>query len=191
MLPRSIFLIVTSLMLTSCIYVQRYPSNWSPPLQSDTECAGIAGVYENKGEKTDGGKIRLELLLFPTWEIVYNRSITHVEINQESNDIIKVIVWSEKKMIREEIYSRANNDFNCESGWISINQPVHRTLSKFLLGINWGVNRLTRSDDGALIVRVRDSGMGLFAVIPYAESDWLWFRFFQLKRDIGSYPEEK
>ena len=180
---RILFLCVALLILPSCIYVQRYPAGWSPPVASEAACPDIAGVYDNHGEGAGGDKARLALALVPTWEMVYERSITHTEIAQPGDDTMKVTFWSDNAVTAEKMYSKAAGEFYCDAGGIVIDQPAHRALSKFLLGVNWGWDRLAVNSAGDLVLREKSSGIGLFAVIPVAEVDWLWFRFKKNDRE--------
>jgi hypothetical protein len=74
-------------------------------------------------------------------------------------------------VVSEKSYSRSKNEFTYQDGWIFIDQPSHLSLSMFLLGIDWGVDRLLKNNVGDLIIRVRDTDVGLFFIIPIAEVD--------------------
>ena len=56
--------------------------------------------------------------------------------------------------------------------------------------MNWGWDRLAVNSAGDLVLREKSSGIGLFAVIPVAEVDWLWFRFKKNNREENAHKHD-
>ena len=56
------------------------------------------GIVSPIPDKSWGLLTRLSLLLFPTWEMVYDNSITHITIDRPNNETIKVYACSSKKI---------------------------------------------------------------------------------------------
>jgi hypothetical protein len=164
--------------LSSCVYIQTYPKHWQAPPESGSPCPTIAGNYENEGETPDGDRIRLHKLLFPSqWTGANYAGVAHIEIEQPDSDAIKVTAWSFMKSLGDITYSKQRDEFVCESGYVSIDKPTHRSDNKFVAGAEWGARRFAKSRDGYLVVQAKGSGVGVFSVIPVAETHTLWYRF--------------
>src|SRR4051794_19884370 len=64
---RLLMLLACPLTLIGCVSIKHRPASWGPlsPETKSSDCGGVAGIYRNNGEDTEGQPISLAVWLDP------------------------------------------------------------------------------------------------------------------------------
>jgi len=161
---------VFPLLLSSCVFHQRYPSDWTQPIMD--EKINITGIYSN----ADKDRVFLSGFIFNdiAWE--KQKSITHVEIKQFGNREIEFTAWNKGTIMDKKLVSLTKGDYHLISG--GIKKRNNRFASdQGVMAWESGHIIFTKSADGYLILKSQSKLMGLCFVIPVAGSEKKWYRF--------------
>jgi len=103
--------------------------------------------------------------------------MTHADIEQPDEDILKMTAWFDDFNLGQIVYSKKKGEFRCESGMIVIEEPPRSSPIWFTLAAEWHTVYLGKSRDGYLVMRTKGSTVGIFLGVPGADTAWHWFRF--------------
>ncbi|UCD54701.1 MAG: hypothetical protein JSV93_04040 [Candidatus Omnitrophota bacterium] len=163
-------LLMFPVLLSSCAFHQRYPSDWAQPITN--EKVDITGGYNN----TDKDGFFLSAFIFNDIEWERQKSITHVEIKQFGNQEIEFVAWNEDTIIDKKLFPLTKGDYRLISG--GIKKRNNRFVSEQgVIGMERGYIIFTKSADGYLILKSRSKVMGMCFFIPVAGSEKKWYRF--------------
>jgi len=156
-------IVAIPLLISSCMSIQKYPSEWPPLIDiEDQICPNISGSYVNDGEKTDG----IITSLLGKWEA------THFQINQLHDDTLEILFLDNDTLVDKNIYSKKKGEYSCtpEGVRISFGTKASTQIGEGLMpvSLNWASLYLTKNTDGELVVKATSSGMGLVVVFPVA-----------------------
>ena len=175
-------ILVLSVVLLGCVRLQGYPNSWPPvEVRSKSRCPNISGTYAGRGE-TDPPR---EERLIRTLGVVFSMHASDgIEVAQFTDDVLEVTllyrVDRETQRSGKRVFIRTAGDYDCGSVGIGL-----KTESRFDNGANtmgyygWSSGRswLSKSIDGALVVKQEASGFGFVGPIPIATTVHEWCRF--------------
>ena len=176
------------LLLTSCIDHHPYPGGWEKPLLTpENKCADIRGTFDDNGQgeneqnKWTGTSVSgLGRYFWPTkeWIMLYGKNgdtSKHVVLKQSDN-VIKVSVWTMNELIAERELKKDDNDgYRCTAQGVVLNRPGNP-----FRGFQGRVNRtltLFKDSEGALLLKKEESGVGLAYIVPLYIAHTLWRRY--------------
>ncbi|MFH1440457.1 MAG: hypothetical protein ABIH18_00215 [Candidatus Omnitrophota bacterium] len=165
-----VILLMFPVFLSSCVFHQRYPSDWAQPIIN--ERIDITGIYSN----TDKDKVALSYFIFNNIEYEKRKEITHVEIKQFGNREIEFIAWKEDAIIDKKLVSLTKGKYRL------IARGIKKKNNRFasdqgVVAMEWGHIIFTKSTDGCLILKSQSKGVGMCFFIPVAGSGKNWHRF--------------
>ncbi|MFH1318960.1 MAG: hypothetical protein ABIH71_08105 [Candidatus Omnitrophota bacterium] len=163
-------LLMFPMLLSSCVFYQRYPSGWAQPIMN--ERIDITGIYSN----TDKDRVFLSGFIFNDVEWERQKSITYVEIKQFGNREIEFIAWNEDTIIDKKLVPLTNGDYHLISG--GIKKRNNRFASdQGVIAMEYGHIIFTKSTDSCLILKSQSKLVGMCFFIPVAGSEKKWYRF--------------
>jgi len=163
-------LLMFSMLFSSCVFHQRYPSDWAQPIMNET--IDITGSYSNR----DKDKVFLSGFIFNDIEWKRQKSITHIEIKQFGNRKIKFIAWNEDTIVDKKLVSLTKGEYCLISGGIK-KRNNRFSSDQGVIAKEYGHIIFTKSTDGYLILKSQSKLMGMCFFIPVAGSEKKWYRF--------------
>lgn len=187
----SIIVCTVSASLSGCLFLHSYPQRWSPLASISDPCGRLAGRYSPTGEYGDPsaagryGPAQLLAYLHAYPEQLEERrridKIDTVELTFGGDRILRMRALQNADVITERTYSEKDGTLSCNGDGaeiLSYGPSLPGGKTNPLAGVTWGATYLRRSDDGSLIVKTRETGVGLvFMFLPFAGGETNWVRF--------------
>lgn len=169
-------------MASGCSSHGVYPEEWKAlPSVSGDSCPVITGVYWNPGERAvpPGGSPQYSppFLSSVFFEDTAAASAQRVRITGHAESQLKVELLSGPTSPGPRIL-KPQEHYRCEGGWLLMKS--FNWIAENASGFESVTYRFRKASDGALVVQVRSSGIGVAFVIPFAGSSSEWHRFFEV-----------
>ena len=175
-------------LVSGCVFKEPFPDDWGKLPDISDNCPNIAGVYRNvgqinpseieKGQYSAYWEIPLTGELFDEDTGAEVVSATHVKVAQPEPGSITVTAWNEHKLMATANYTRIKGDFECESGFVVFKAVTNCGGTPEAFGCGSRVDHFSKSNDGALILKVNEWGAAaVMVIVPAVVSDWRWYRF--------------
>lgn len=176
-----------------------YPQVWAPPEPTVAQtCPDISGLYVNKGERrisqTGGdcynecGSLISELSAGSDLQS-FNFTIRHssetadhvIEIRKTVDDILDVTEWrgngDERKALSQFQLTRANEDFQCDTGELALKTRVHTMILLIGNAIGTESRVFSKAADGSLVMKRFTKVGGHVFIFPSAFGMGEWVRW--------------
>ncbi|MFH1440448.1 MAG: hypothetical protein ABIH18_00165 [Candidatus Omnitrophota bacterium] len=165
-----IVLLMFSILLSSCVFHQRYPSDWAQLITN--EKVDITGIYNN----TDKEGFFLSGFIFNNIEWEKQKSITHIEIKQLGNSEIEFVAWNEDTIIDKKLVSLTKGKYHL------ISSGIKKRNNRFandqgVIAMEYGHIIFTKGTDECLILKSKSKCIGMCFFIPVVGSEKKWYRF--------------
>lgn len=158
------------LIVSGCVN-QPLPSNWAKPetaLPAD-ECSGLSGTYSNGA--TLPGLFDI-LSAYPNTRTQADR----VELKVPDAGILAVVAYNGGERVGELRFSEHNQSLVCRADGADVLAGGLWARESM-----WGYSKikisLYRDKDGNLLASNRESGLGVYGLIPFPGSSTNWYRF--------------
>jgi len=192
----SIFFLLL-LFVCSCVSndpYEKYPQHWKPPQTLENDCLDISGVYSNVGEPyerklSDFLLQRYSLRNIPDPKVEERATtITHIEIIKLSEKKLKIVGWDGDKLIDERVIKRGPGlfgivNFKCGDGEIRIFGGTRSQSGYFFFEVAKPNHYLSKSVDGALIVRNQLNSYVCCLFVPVTDKASGWYRYEPLEKE--------
>ncbi len=181
-------IVITSLLITSCVSYQKLPQDWALARSSSgNTCPQIAGEYNNIGEDAHKAERRLVWYFFheeaskdlELSRVLFYRT-THVSFQQNDQDSLQITAWRDKSILAQKTLSTKAGDFKCEDGWLIYTPPKRTDMGGLVLTESWQTIKLSKSGDD-LLIQFKELAAGTFMVVPIAGADTDWMKFSAIK----------
>jgi len=172
--------IVAAVLSSGCSSHGAYPVEWGGLSASpDDSCPSLAGEFHNAGERAvpEGGSPQYSPPYLSSYFLADTATAaqaTHVRITGDANAELMVEALGEAASLKPRILQR-QKDYRCEEGWLLM-KSTH-SVAEQVSGVEFTTYRFRRANDGALVVRISSSGVGVNFVVPVAGSSTEWHRF--------------
>jgi hypothetical protein len=160
-------LLLCCMMLCGCVIMPNYPSSWAPLESARQDCFSVGGVYHNQGQAARYGAPDLAPRLFQeTSDKALFKLVDRVEVAVTKEGTLEVTALNLSRPVMKKQLFANKDEFRCDDGKIEI--------AGFF--VDWMGARqqsviLSKSIDGALVVKDGATGLGFF-VIPITGFDW-------------------
>ena len=167
--------------LVGCVYSShpQYPSIWGELVNGYAgSCPPVAGTYENVGEVH--GSTGTGTLSWLLYDIRSDVTVTHVQIVQPDKDTMEITVWNDNHVVKSVNYKK-------EAGFICADDeavllPQRDVLKSNNFGLNCRGISLGKAKSGQLVVKYRESSIGVIGgILPAASEAYSWRRFNERK----------
>ena len=178
------------LLICSCASNEsygKYPQHWEPVQTAETGCYDISGVYSNVGEPYERRLSDFLLQRYPQYntpdpELEERAAITHIEIIKLSDKKLKIVGWEGDKLIDERVIKRGPGlfgivNFKCDDGEIRIFGGTRSSSDMLMFTVEKPNHYLSKSVDGALIVRDQSNLYGCCLYAPFTGEYSSWHRY--------------
>ena len=185
-------LLLYCMMLCGCVIrAPNYPSSWASLESARQDCFSVGGVYHNKGERWDERRFGPPHLAYVFFRGVYGRPVNpggdiwrqdekdlangvdSVEIAVTKEGTLEVTaLYEDRPVIKKQLFAN-KEEYRCNDGKIELAQSVVDSMGPRQESVI-----LSKSIDGALVVKDGVLGLGLF-VVPIANSEWRRFKPYQ------------
>lgn len=190
--PTALRLSVTSLLwpgfflfLAGCV-TNPYPADWAPILADGrTDCASLAGFYENFGTWDDGDPVAMATIFFPLRAaepllLNYERlAVTRLSITLAQDSAVDVRAWVGDDLLLERRLDPA--EVECRGQQLALHDSSWQVagVAPFLpvLGRSSVERLMGRTSDGSLVIENHEFSAGAVVVVPMAVKARYWFRF--------------
>lgn len=188
--------LLIALLLAGCASIDVPPDHWPAPLLADSnECPDLTGSYSNDGVGVKGKKsTRLAVSVFP--EAAKNWTAADVKAREkfaEANriniygpekDRLTIEAWKDHELIGKLERTREHGDgFRCKAGAVQLSLPVYAEAQGGVFITALRDTAMMRADNGSLIVKSSDAGVGLgFYIIPLAMRFETWSLYAAMPR---------
>jgi len=185
----SIFFLLVQ-FICSCVSndpYEKYPQHWKPLQTVENDCYDISGVYSNVGEPYERRLShfllqRYSLSNMPDPEVEERATITHIEIIKLSDKKLKIVGWEGDKLIDERVIKGGPGlfgivNFKCDDGEIRIFGGTRSSSGMGRLTVEKPNHYLSKSVDGALIVRDQLNLYGCCIYVPFTGEESSWHRY--------------
>jgi hypothetical protein len=170
-------IVTLSLLLTSCMMHEKYPSSWGDLIPVDkNKCPDISGIYMNTG-----GKSALTHIL-GLKDTVGETHVTHVQITQLKDGTLEISGWDmvgdEKKLVDKKSYPKRK--YSCTSDGIRASSHIEGGIVPEGLGgfgAEFDSYYLTKNTDGDLVAKETGTAIGFSWIIPAIGFGTNWYRF--------------
>jgi hypothetical protein len=166
---------------------KKYPQHWKPLQTVENDCYDISGVYSNVGEPYERKLSNFLLLRWSPWnfpdpKVEERATITHIEIMKVSDKKLKIVGWDEDKLIDERVIKRGPGlfgivNFKCDDGEIRIFGGTRTSSGMGMAAVEKPNHYLSKSVDGALIVRDQLNLYGCCLYVPVTGEESSWHRY--------------
>lgn len=172
--------IVAAVLSTGCSSHGAYPVEWgdlSPAVGES--CPSLAGEFQNAGERAvpEGGSPQYSPPYLSSYFFADTAAAARakrVRITGDGNEALKVELFGEAASPQPRILQR-QEDYRCEDGWLLLESS--RWVAEQVSGFESMTYRFRRANDGALVVQVSASALGVIFLVPIAGSSTEWHRF--------------
>src|SRR6266540_1081882 len=159
-LAKRFALLIASGILCGCSS-PRYPSAWSPLVETHDRCPKLSGVYNNLDEDKQLSLTSIFNLPFPGALLLSSP----VMISGVEDGVLEVTLWSDGKSVAKNRLVADRKDFSCEDGWIELGTTGF--TGPQLAGPYGKYTRLSTSLDGSLVAKKGFWAVGLaYLVVP-------------------------
>ena len=178
-------------VISGCVFQEPYPNQWKEISAVPGQCPKINGTFSDNGE-LDPAEIE-EGLGERYWQTTLSSKfflvredvgpVSHVEIIQDQIDVIRFVGRNGDEVVFDETFSARNKDFTCTSGFIEFVGNRECEVVEGVMACATPEVHLSRTNEGALIMKYNSRGFGLVYLIPTVVSEWHWYRFRSYKSD--------
>jgi hypothetical protein len=167
-----------AILINSCVFHHpSYPLHWSG-LSENNVCPSVDGYYADIGEAENSSDYSPSLYAsLIGGDLAGKDKVQFVKITKQTDKLL-IEAFSKDRLIDKRVADFNSDD--CENGFLKLAVPIPKP-SRFL-GIEWESVQISRSTDGALILRRNSGGVGFVLVVPVAGSQWSWYRFLKVKQ---------
>lgn len=135
----------------------------------ESGCSLLSGVFDNKDLNEAGVPLT-------HWLIQTGNKLEDVQqVRFAGPDFGKLTInFIDAK--GKEIYQRdfkEGSDYQCKDGWLDMQQPMLRLIGT----LNDHIARMTRAQDGSLVVQDREVSKGIVILVPAYFSSRYWHRY--------------
>jgi len=172
--------IVAAVLSSGCSSYSAYPVEWgSLSASPGNSCPSLAGEFQNAGERAvpEGGSPQYSPPYLSSYflaDIAAAAQATRVRITGDANAELMVEALGEGASLEPRILQR-QEDYRCEDGWLLLESS--RWVAEQVSGFESMTYRFRRANDGALVVQVSASALGVILVVPIVGSSTEWHRF--------------
>lgn len=166
--------------LPGCSSHVAYPVEWGGLSSAGGDrCPSLSGVFRNAGEIAllEGDSPRYSsphLSHYFFADAAAAARADHVRITGDANVGLTVALLGEEASLAPLTLQR-QEDYRCEEGWLLM-KSTH-SVAEQVSGFEFVTYRFRKTNDGALVVRISSSGVGVIFVVPVAGSSTEWHRF--------------
>ena len=173
-------MLFVAFVATGCSYHAVYPADW-PSLSSGAAdgCPSLAGVYRNAGERAvpKGGSPQYSPPYLSSHFFADTAAAARavaVRISGDADAGLSVSLLGATALLAPRDLRRQTH-YRCEDGWLLLESS--RWLAENVSGFESMTYRLRKADDGALVVQVDASAVGVVFLVPVAGRSTEWYRF--------------
>ncbi|MEZ5945969.1 MAG: hypothetical protein R3C13_08075 [Hyphomonas sp.] len=182
----AMIVIACTALLAACVTRDPYPEDWASP-DVTLGCPALDGTFEQVGveagkqsDPKSGSNILLSHILRLNDDLTF---AAHANADRtvlsKSGDMLTIEARAGSEVVTS--WSIELNEAECEGGW-QIYQDARSGIvgshTNAVTGMAWKKVRLSRAQDGALVVEATEGGVGAaFLVIPVAGQDSALYRF--------------
>ena len=166
---------------------EKYPPHWKALQTVENDCYDISGVYSNVGEPYERKLSDFLLLRYSQWNIpdpkvLEREMISHIDIIKLSDKKLKIVGWDGDKLIDERVIRRGPGlfgivNFKCDDGKIRIFGGTRSSTGGGIFTVAKPNHYLSKSVDGALIVRDQYNLYSCCLYVPFADKESTWHRY--------------
>ncbi|MEX1299297.1 MAG: hypothetical protein AB1Z38_02430 [Desulfotignum sp.] len=157
-----------------------YPVEWgalSPA--GGNSCPLLSGVFQNAGERAvpEGGSPQYSPPYLSSYFFADTAAAARakrVRITGDPNGDLMIELLGEDVSLEPVILQRQDG-YRCEDGWLLL--AASRRMAENVSGFESMTYRFRRTYEGAMVVQVSSSGVGVVFVVPVAGSSTEWHRF--------------
>jgi len=167
-------------ILPGCSSHAVYPGDWASlsPGAADG-CPSLAGVYRNAGERAvpEGGSPQYSPPYLSSHFFADTAAAARadrVRISDDGNAEITIALLGDDALPAPRVLQRQTH-YRCEDGWLLLESS--RWLAENVSGFESMIYRLRKANDGAMVVQVDSSAVGIVFLVPVAGSSTEWYRF--------------
>jgi hypothetical protein len=170
--PAQLLLAVPLLILAGCA-TEPFPSNWAQPQAalSPDGCSGLSGTYAN-GATAESAGLFHTLSRYPHTRTQTDR----VVLSSPDAGVLTVAAYNAGERVGELQFSEHEQTLACRPDGVDIH-----TAGPWLKDSMWGYLEMTislyKDEDGNLLARNQESGVGVYGVIPMPGNMTSWHRF--------------
>jgi len=143
----------------------------------------IGGTFDDHGEGvpekndwTGTHVLGLSTYFWPSNNWKHLRQANYVVVEQ-SEKVIKISRWTFTELVAQrEIKKGEIEGYSCTTSGITLNRPGHSSDDNFL-GYANRIVTLFKDTKGSIILKLENSGGGVFAILPIYIGDTLWRRY--------------
>ncbi|MDR9440295.1 MAG: hypothetical protein RI841_12520 [Halomonas sp.] len=161
-----------------------YPVEWGDlsPAAGDS-CPLLTGMYQNGGERAvpEGGSPQYSPPYLTSYFFADTAAAARakrVRITGDANAVLTVEALGKDASLEPRILQRQDH-YRCEDGWLLLESS--RWVAEQVSGFESMTYRFRKTNDGALVVQVSSSGVGVVFVVPVAGSSTEWHRFLPVE----------
>lgn len=172
--------LVVVLVAPSCSSHGVYPVEWGDlsPSSGDS-CPSLAGVFQNAGERAvpEGGSPQYSPPYLSSYffaDTAAAARANRVRITGDANEELTVELLGEDASLEPRILQRQAH-YRCEDGWLLLKSS--RWIAENVSGFESMTYRFRKTHEGAMVVQVSSSAVGVVFVVPVAGSSTEWHRF--------------
>lgn len=172
--------LVAAVLSSGCSSHGAYPVEWGGLSASPADsCPSLAGEFQNAGERAvpQGGSPQSSPPYLSSYFLADTAAAaraTRVRITGDANTELMVEALGEAASPEPRVLQR-QEDYRCEDGWLVL--ASSRWVAEQVSGFESMTYRFRRANDGALVVQVSASALGVIFVVPIAGSSTEWHRF--------------
>ena len=183
----TLLVLVSALVLVSCVTTDPYPEEWSPIVAAERgDCSALAGTFDNGYSASShdaipmkGGLIALLIGPAKPSESSVAKSVTRVTIKRPSPDLLMVSGFHYSEPVRQE--ERRISGKSCSGKGLSIAGKFSGTNAENIVGFVSASGHLQRTANGDLVGRIRSTFTGVALLVPMTSSATSWYRFRQIE----------
>jgi hypothetical protein len=167
-------------MMPGCSSHGVYPGDWAG-LSPDgvVGCPSLAGDYWNAGERAvpEGGSPQYAPPYLSSFFFADTAAAARANGLRISGDANAGLTISLRggDALPAPLDLRRQTHYRCEDGWLLLESS--RWLAENVSGFESMTYRLRKANDGAIVVQVHASAVGVVFLVPVAGSSIEWYRF--------------
>lgn len=172
--------LVAAVVMPGCSSHGVYPVEWGGLSAAEGDsCPSVAGVYQNAGERAvpKGGSPQYSPPYLSSYffaDTAAEARENRVRITGEADVALRIELLDEQASVEPRLLLRQEH-YRCEDGWLLL--ETSRWMAEQASGFESMAYRFRKTDDGAMVVRVSASAVGVVFVVPVAGSSTEWHRF--------------
>jgi len=169
----NLFLVfLVPLLLFACASHEKYPEQWSKPVEPQKACEDISGTYSNVGDSAYYYLSSIIKNIDP--DQIFKA--THVVIYYPASDIITITAWNENIPIGAKTFRK--DDFKCTEKGIEVSLGYESDYSGLVGTFVRGKATITKTEDGYLLVITEGSALYIVGPgVPFAGTGLSYSRF--------------